>query len=331
MTVVDDIRAFLVGAGLGDATEPLTLEPLLGGVASDIWRVRFGSRTLCVKRALAQLRVPRKWEAPIERSSHEWAWLVAASRIIPGSTPELYAHDPGAGLIAMEYLPPEDFPNWKVLLRDGTISLPVATAVGERLGALHAATADREDYAQKFATDDTFYALRLKPYFVDCAEVHPKLASALDEITRVTASTKRVLVHGDVSPKNILVGAGGPKFIDAECAWFGDPAFDLAFVLNHLLLKAVWRPAYTREFRAAFEALATAYRSKVIWENVAVLERRCARLLPALALARIDGTSPVEYLAEDQRESVRALASALIREQCTRLDDVAEAWTALRR
>ena len=71
-----------------------------------------------------------------------------------------------------------------------------------------------------------------------------------------TAQTRIALVHGDVSPKNILVGPDAPVLLDAECAWYGDPAFDIAFCLNHLLLKAVLLPHHLDELMQAFEALA---------------------------------------------------------------------------
>src|SRR5690606_24626353 len=119
-----------------------------------------------------------------------------------------------------------------------------------------------------------------------------------------TASTRLALVHGDVSPKNILIGPNGPVFLDAECAWYGDPAFDLAFCLNHLLLKCLWTPRAATDFLASFEALAAAYRSGVVWEPPEALERRTARLLPGLLLGRIDGKSPVEYLTADRDKEV---------------------------
>lgn len=99
-----------------------------------------------------------------------------------------------------------------------------------------------------------------------------------------------------ISPKNILVGPGGPVILDAECAWYGDPSFDFAFCLNHLMLKCVERRASTPDYLAAFDALAAAYLAAVDWEPKAGLEARAARLLPALFLARVTGKSPVEYI-----------------------------------
>src|SRR5437016_3999625 len=114
---------------------------------------------------------------------------------------------------------------------------------------------------------------------------------------------KLALVHGDVSPKNILVGRRGPVFLDAECAWFGDPAFDLAFCLNHLLLKCLWTPPSAHDFLSAFNSLSESYLAMVTWEPPAAVERRAARLLPGLFLARIDGKSPVEYITEESAKN----------------------------
>jgi aminoglycoside phosphotransferase (APT) family kinase protein len=134
-------------------------------------------------------------------------------------------------------------------------------------------------------------------------------------------------VHGDVSPKNILCGPDGPVFLDAECAWWGDPAFDLAFCLNHLLLKCLWVPSARAGLMACFDAMATTYLRHVTWEAAATLEARAAQLLPGLLLARVDGKSPVEYITtETARDTVRSVASFLLLNPPDRLADVALAW-----
>ena len=134
-------------------------------------------------------------------------------------------------------------------------------------------------------------------------------------------------MHGDVTPTNILLGPGGPIFLDAECAWYGDPAFDLAFCLNHLLLKCLWTPTAARDFLACFDVLAKAYLAGISWEPHNVLEARTARLLPGLFLARVDGKSPVEYLsAEADKDRVRRVARALLARPAERLHGVRSAW-----
>ena len=134
-------------------------------------------------------------------------------------------------------------------------------------------------------------------------------------------------MHGDVSPKNILAGGPGPVFLDAECAWWGDPAFDLAFCLNHLLLKCLWTPAAREGLLACFDALAAAHLGGVGWEPRDAFERRAATLLPALLLARVDGKSPVEYVtSERDRETVRSVARRYLQTPVERLADVAAGW-----
>ena len=128
------------------------------------------------------------------------------------------------------------------------------------------ATADKPDIAARFPTDALFQAIRLDPYLVTAAKAHPDLSRPLLALVATTGTTRRTLVHGDFSPKNILVGSEGPVFLDAECAWYGDPAFDLAFVLNHLLLKGVWRPDRRSDYLTMFAALCAAYRFRVNWE-----------------------------------------------------------------
>jgi len=216
---------------------------------------------------------------------------------------------------------------WKTELRDGIAETTTARAVGERVARLHAATAGRAEVAARFATDAIFHAIRLEPYLEATARRHPDLAERLAALVTRTAATKRALVHGDVSPKNILVGPGGPVLLDAECAWYGDPAFDLAFCLNHLLLKCSWRPAGAAAYLACFDALAAAYLSGAAWEPAAALEARAASLLPGLLLARVDGKSPVEYITtEAERERVRRVARPLIAEPPSTLAVVRDAW-----
>ena len=131
-----------------------------------------------------------------------------------------------------------------------------AAEVGARLAAIHRHSASRTDLAAQFANDATFEPIRIEPYLRATAlRAIRTLADRLEQLAATTLATRLALVHGDISPKNILRGPHGPVFLDAECAWYGDPAFDLAFCLNHLLLKGSWQPQWKARYLACFERL----------------------------------------------------------------------------
>jgi tRNA A-37 threonylcarbamoyl transferase component Bud32 len=320
------VLAFLRRQGLLSDTEEAQLGPLTGGVSSDLWRVDLPGRTVCVKSALAQLNVAQEWLAPVSRNRVEYDWLRFAATVAPGQVPQVLADDPEAGLFAMEYLPPQHYPVWKAQLLAGNVEVEAARAVGDLVGRVHAASAADQDSAVRFATDDNFDALRIEPYLRTTARAHPDLGEQFATLATVTASTHLAVVHGDVSPKNILLGPSGPVLLDAECAWFGDPAFDVAFCVNHLLLKSVALPHLFAPLRSAAGALIDAHRVHITWEPPQRFDERVAALLPALALARVDGASPVEYLDAAQKHVVRAVSRTLLLHPARATRETLDGW-----
>lgn len=307
------IRASLERMGLANPGDLVALEPLAGGVSSLIARVDTPVGRFCFKKALPRLRVESEWHAPVERSLAETAWFREAGRILPAAVPKLAGEDREGLAFAMEYLDPSSHPVWKQQLRDGIIESETAAAVAVRMSRVHSVTAKDRDCAARFSNQAQFHALRLEPYFLATAGAHPDLAPKLEAFVGMVRDARIALMHGDVSPKNILVGPRGPVFLDAECACYGDPAFDLAFCANHLLLKCVWRPPWRDRYLECFATLADCYLAEVDWEPAAALEDRALRLLAGMLLARIDGRSPVEYVTEDgDRQRVRRAARSLL-------------------
>lgn len=318
---------FLHTHGLAPHNATMRWTPLTGGVSSDIWRVDIDEQSLCVKCALPKLKVARDWRAPTTRNAYEWAWINFAFEHAPKAVPRPLAHDANLGAFAMEFLDDASHPVWKAQLLAGMADAGIALQLAHLLGRLHAASARDQSVPEKFKTDEIFYSIRLEPYLIATAQAHPTLATQLHRIAEDTLHTHKALVHGDVSPKNILVGPASPVFLDAECAWFGDPAFDVAFCLNHFLLKCLPQRAHSADFLHCFDAFIQAYFTHVSWEDPTRLERRAALLLPGLFLARIDGKSPVEYVTrEEDKELVRRTAYPLIVRPANRLGEIAEAW-----
>jgi aminoglycoside phosphotransferase (APT) family kinase protein len=320
--VPERILTSLRRMGLIAAGETPAGAPLAGGVSSDIWRVDLASGPICVKSALPKLRVAAEWTVPVDRNLYEVRWLKTAGRIVPEAVPRLLGEDRKTCSFAMNYLDPALFPVWKGQLSRGQVDLETAASVARNLAAIHAATAGIEDIRRDFESGAIFREIRLDPYLGAAAKAHPDRAQILMELCNTTAETRLSLVHGDVSPKNILAGPSGPVFLDAECAWYGDPAFDLAFCLNHLLLKCLWVPWASQAFLDAYGVLAATYLKSVSWEEAAKMEERAARLLPGLMLARVDGKSPVEYLTEPGKAIVRRTARELLASPVQKLSEV---------
>ena len=316
----------LVRMGLAAAEEHPEIVPLTGGVSSLIVRVETRNGPLCIKQALPELKVASHWSAPLARNHAELAWIREVAQTLPNAVPEILGEDAQSYCFAMQWLAPEQHPVWKIQLRDGHINPEFAAQVARQLALIHAATANQPVLAERFAYDRNFFELRLDPYFGATAQVHADCAPKLQALIEQTASNRLALIHGDISPKNILAGPSGPIFLDAECAVYGDPAFDAAFCLTHLIAKCLWRPALTEDYLACFDTFAKHYLAGVQWESVAAIEARIATLLAAILLARVDGKSPLEYLTESDRAQLRAFARRWVLSPATRLADMRAAW-----
>jgi aminoglycoside phosphotransferase (APT) family kinase protein len=303
---------------------------MTGGVSCDVAKVETADgRLFVIKKALSQLRVPSEWLASADRSAFEVQWLkLVRARVSADLVPEVIAELPERHIFVMAYLPIETHPVWKSKLLEGRVDPEFAGALGQSLVQIHAATANDRALAEQFATDDLFMALRIDPFLLHVARGHGDVAPALQALAEDLQSRKIVLVHGDVSPKNILIGPKGPVILDAECAVYGDPAFDLAFCLTHLLIKSV----FIRDKRILFincvRSMASAYLAGVGWEDPQALSARAAKLVSALLLARLDGKSTAPYLTDDRdKQLIRHQAKAFLRGPALDLAQLINRWT----
>jgi tRNA A-37 threonylcarbamoyl transferase component Bud32 len=306
----DDAVRFAGGRGLVSADA--TAKPLGGGVSNDTLLVADAGRRVVVKRALGRLRTPATWHASPQRALDEARALRIAGTLTPEHVPPVLAVDPATATIALAAAP-ESWRDWKHELLDGVVRPEVGRLLGGVLGVWHAGTAADGDLVEGFDGMDRMEALRLAPFHGATARRHPDLAEPIAAAAGELRGRRTCLVHGDFSPKNVLVGGDGLWVIDFEVAHVGNPVFDLAFLSAHLLLKAVHAPARVDELQAAASGFLAAWRTAVARSPVDADDvlARLGEQTGCIVLARVDGTSLVDYLDPGGVEGARALGRAL--------------------
>lgn len=280
---------------------------LSGGVSSAVFLVEGDGRRVVVKRALERFRVEEEWLVPRERVLAEAEALELMASVAPSSVPPMLDVDPATFTIVIEAAP-ESWRPWKSLLLEGTADPEVGTRLGRLLSMLHSAEGG-------IGSTESFEAQRVDPYLRTIQRRHPDRADDIQRYIDRLEATRECLVHGDFSPKNMLVGDDGLWVIDWEVVHRGDPAFDLAFMLNHLLLKRIHRPKSPSAYEGCAEAFLEAYGA--VADMMYVLG-----LVGCLMLARVDGKSPAEYLTEPEREVARARGIALLSDPPSSVPDL---------
>ncbi len=298
------LRAYLCATGRIGRDEQIVMHVLAGGVSNRTVRVeRNSGEAWVIKQALPKLRVAVDWFSSPERIHREaegLRWLARAAP--PGSVPGFIFEDFDRHLLAMEAVPlPHE--NWKTLLLGGRLDLEHVSEFGRLLGTIHRAGWDERALTRTAFQDASFFeSLRIEPYYTYTAAQVPAAASFLTDLIAETREVRLTLVHGDYSPKNILVHRGRLVLLDHEVIHFGDPAFDLGFSLAHLLSKAHHLPPLRSRFAQAARCYWRAYRETlgaVPWADE--LEGRSVRHTLACLLARVRGRSPLEYLDAGER------------------------------
>lgn len=313
----EQIVAFLVGHGvLRFDPGRASVTKLTGGVSGVAYLVESGPQRVVVKRALGQLLVQAEWFAKPERAITEAAAIEVLHRLTPQQTPELLDVDTELCTFVMSAAPSSWVP-WKTRLMADDIDVETETAVASTLGWVlatwHRETAADVGLADRFADYEAFEQLRLDPFHRAVARIHPDLSQAIRVCIHDLITRRDCLVHGDFSPKNVLVGTDGLMALDFEVAHVGASVFDVAFMNCHLLLKAAHHPSHApllRQISAIFTGSYSQVRGAVPAPNLG-WHTAC------LLLARVDGVSPAGYLDLRGQILVREIArAALSRDSC---------------
>lgn len=307
------------------AQEPITVRTLNGGVSNAVFLIERSPPHLSfvIKQAREQLQVAEPWFCSVERIRREVAVLRRYGEVLSAAhesdaiqfqVPQILFEDPANYLYAMSAAPTEAI-TWKDALLQNHVQLPIAAAAGKMLGELHAQTWMQPILAVEFADQTFFESLRIDPYYRHVARQHAELEPALNDLIASLDRHRLVLVHGDYSPKNLLVAENSLTLLDFEVGHYGDPAFDIGFFFTHLVLKWLWseRSAhYQQNLSAAWEAYAACLQAKLEPHDWDALQTRGRQHLGGCLLARIAGKSKVDYLSTDQQHSAWQLGQQLL-------------------
>ena len=289
---------------------PAQVEILTGGVSNVVLAVKDSKRDLVLKQALPQLKVAAVWKADQRRAIVEANGMKLLHSITPDNVPELIDLDPEEFTLTMTRLPRE-CTVWKSDLLDGVIKPSIGEDLGHILATWHNFGANSKESRDAYMEDSLFDQLRVTPFYRAVAKVNPALDARIQELIREITEIKWTLVHGDFSPKNIMItGEDKPIVLDFEVMHTGNPVFDLAFVSAHLLCKFLRTEDLTQ--RAALGQCAIAFRDSYAKASEVEIATSLSHHVAVIALARVEGVSPVNYLDGAGKIRVQELTKAAL-------------------
>jgi 5-methylthioribose kinase len=281
-----------------------------------------------LKQALPKLRVAVDWFSDPARIHREALGLKYLAELAPPRTiTPLIFGDAEQHLLAMEAVP-QPHENWKTMLLGGQCDAGHISQFAGIISLIHRRSWERrEELAAVFNDRSFFESLRIEPYYLYTASQVPGAASFLRHLVTDTRARRLALVHGDYSPKNILVHEGRLILLDHEVIHWGDPAFDLGFAWTHLLSKARHLPARRTLLSEGVRFFWQSYNRRVPktpWE--ADLESYAVRHTLGCLLARVAGRSPLEYLGPDERRAQCGRAVELMGDPPTTVEALVESF-----
>jgi 5-methylthioribose kinase len=306
------------------------IEPLRGGVSNVVLRVTTSETTFILKQSRPRLRTQDIWLSDMNRIYREQEVMEVLYPLLPEATvPKVLFSDRDNFVFAMSHAP-ADARVWKETLLTGQAEATVAERAGQILARIHETTARNTRLVERFADHTAFVQLRVEPFYRRMQERRPGLAGAIEPIIQRMLTRKEALCHGDFSPKNILTHHQGLTLVDYETAHFGDPTMDLGFFVSHLVLKGMKHYPGHQRYLDLIAAFWNTYARSIRYRMLEDLQAESIEHFAVCAAARIDGTSPVDYLPEEsKRDAVRQLTQRVLLERPRRWDAVLRTCEAL--
>lgn len=284
------------------------VEVLTGGVSNVVIAITTANQKLVLKQALAELAVSEKWEADQRRAIVEANAIELFNKLTPNQVPKLIFLDPDRFILVLERVPVGSTV-WKSDLLAGVINPDIGLKLGATLASWHNYGEKSAEAKLKFMEDSLFEQLRIDPFYRFVATKNPQIEVPIRKLINELEGDKTTVVHGDFSPKNIMVATNDDIYIlDFEVTHVGNPVFDLAFLTAHLLCKF-----FRTDDRLHAKLLAnTAISFLKEYQTLRRISPSVTRHAALIALARVEGKSPVNYLSTDAQQKLQVFTKDVL-------------------
>jgi hypothetical protein len=301
-------EALAILAAAGYETGNVLLTPLPGGVSSEIHIAQIGSERVVVKSALEKLRVASDWHSDPIRILAEGDALRWFHCVTPHYVPDPIAITDSPPGLVIPYAP-EPSVDWRtsLLSRITKSDVEITRQLRQILTQWHSTSAKALSGTR---LDDTnrLRTLRLEPFYQDMATSLPEFNSVISDCITELLEQRTCMVHGDFSPKNVLLFEGGIWVLDAEVAHIGNPVLDYATMSAHLILKALF-------YRDSPESSEIAQSMIEVFLDTESVDKLPATLSPHTGVflgVRAIGRSPAQYLSSHQQLLALNIAKTLL-------------------
>jgi 5-methylthioribose kinase len=300
LLTADTVLAYLIEKKIISASDQAEVEVLTGGVSNVVLAITTRNQKMVLKQALAELMVAQRWEADQRRAIVEANAIALFHKLSPDQVPNLVFLDPERFILILDRVPVGSTV-WKSDLLDGVINPDIAEVLGTTLAQWHNFGEKDKEARLQFMEDSLFEQLRIDPFYRFVAAKNEALKPVISKLINELEGDKTTIVHGDFSPKNIMVGMDDQVYIlDFEVTHVGNPVFDLAFLLAHLLCKKFRtdEPLEEKLLGASAERFINAY------EVIRPIDSSLSLHTALIALARVEGKSPVNYLDSSKQSAL---------------------------
>ena len=304
----DTVVEYLISKKVIKNEDSPQVEVLTGGVSNVVLAITTASQKLVLKQALAELAVSEKWVADQRRAIVEADAIELFNRLTPTQVPKLVFLDPERFILVLERVPVGSTV-WKSDLLAGVINPDIGLKLGATLASWHNYGEKNAEVKIKFMEDSLFEQLRIDPFYRFVAAKNPQIEVSIRKLINELEGDKTTVVHGDFSPKNIMVATNDDVYIlDFEVTHVGNPVFDLAFLIAHLLCKF-----FRTDDRLHAKLLAnTAISFVEEYQGVRLISPSLTKHAALIALARVEGKSPVNYLSAGAQHKLQTFTKAIL-------------------